>query len=332
MKLEILKCHGSGNDFILINEYERILFSEEQRITLSQFLCDRKGVLGADGILFFQKSEKANGKMRMFNPDGSEAEMCGNGLRCLGRFACEQFGTNSVLIETLKGLSQIIKDDDIHKGVETYQAELSTVSLQTQDIPILINKPSLISQPLTALSTRLKFTAVSMPNPHIVSIVDNISDQGKSFCGTKTFASIAELEQIGEKSNQLTTLFPNGVNVNFCQILDDSSIYVRTYERGVGLTQSCGSGMSASSLVSCLLGHHVFGKTINVYNQGGLVRCKPLVTNQDHYSVFLSGNATFIFSGMFDFSNLSHFTVECGKIFVNEIQNYEKFTDYCTLL
>jgi diaminopimelate epimerase len=266
----------------------------------------------------------------MFNPDGSEAEICGNGLRCLGRFACEQFGTNSVLIETLKGLSQIIKDHDIHKGVETYQAELSTVSLQTQEIPILCHKPSLISQPLTALSTRLKFTAVSMPNPHIVSIVDNISDRGKSFCGTKTFASIAELEQIGQKSNRLTTLFPNGVNVNFCQIVDESSIYVRTYERGVGLTQSCGSGMSASSLVSCLLGHHVFGKTINVYNQGGLVRCKPLVTNQDHYSVFLSGNATFIFSGMFDFSNF-HFTVECGKVFVDEIQNYEKFlTDYCT--
>jgi len=102
MKLPILKCHGSGNDFILINEYEGILFSEEQ-------------------ILFFQNSEKANGKMRMFNPDGSEASMCGNGLRCLGRFACEQLATDSVLIETLKGLSQVVKDNDIYKGIETYQ-------------------------------------------------------------------------------------------------------------------------------------------------------------------------------------------------------------------
>jgi len=315
MKLPILKCHGSGNDFILINEYEGILFSEEQRVSLSKFLCDRKGVLGADGILFFQNSEKANGKMRMFNPDGSEASMCGNGLRCLGRFACEQLATDSVLIETLKGLSQVVKDNDIYKGIETYQAELNTISLNTSDIPIVYNEQSLIDKPLPLLSTHLAFTAVSMPNPHIVSIVDNISD--------------AELEPIGKKSNQLKALFPEGVNVNFCKIVDNSSIYVRTYERGVGLTNSCGSGMSASSLVSCLLGHFPFGTVINVYNQGGLVRCQPTVNHQHQYSVFLSGNATFIFSNTitFEFPSFSHFTQYFGKVFVGEIQNYGKIVN-----
>jgi diaminopimelate epimerase len=315
MKLQILKCHGSGNDFILIDEYENILFSEEQRVTLSKSLCDRKGNLGADGILFFQKGEKAICKMRMFNPDGSEAEMCGNGLRCLGRYACEKFATDDVLVETLKSLSQVNKERDIHEGVETYQAELSTVSLNTIDIPIVHNEPSLICQPLPALSTNLTFTAVSMPNPHIVSIVNNISD--------------TELEQIGEKANQLTALFPKGVNVNFCKIIDNSSIYVRTYERGVGLTKSCGSGMSASSLVSCLLKHHLFERSINVYNQGGLVRCKPTENNQHQYSVFLSGNATFMFSNTitFEFQSLDHFTIHCGKVFVDEIQNYGKLLE-----
>lgn len=318
MKLQILKCHGSGNDFILINEYNEILFSEEQRVILSKVLCDREGegVLGADGILFFQNSESADGKMRMFNPDGSEAEMCGNGLRCIGRFACEILDKDSVLIETLKGASGVIKDKNIHQGVAAYQAELSTISLNTGDIPILVNSESLINQPLPALSADLKFTAVSMPNPHIVSIVESVSD--------------SELEEIGEKANQLSKYFPKGVNVNFCQILDDGTIFVRTYERGVGLTNSCGSGMSASSLVFCLLGHYPFGKSIDVYNRGGLVRCEARVNDRFQYSVFLSGNATFVFSSViaFEFPSVSDVIQYCGKIFVDEIQNYGRLIEY----
>jgi len=315
MKLPILKCHGSGNDFILINEYEAILFSEEERVTLSQAFCDRKGKLGADGLLFFQNSDRADGKMRMFNPDGSEAEMCGNGLRCIGRFACEQFSTDSLSIETLKGVSQIVKDKPIYKGVETYQAELNTISLNIKEIPIALTSKSLIDQALPELATGLTFTAVSMPNPHLVSIVEKIDD--------------TTLEEIGEKANQLTTLFPKGVNVNFCQIIDEAAIYVRTYERGAGLTQSCGSGMSASALVYCLLGYYPFNKSCEVYNRGGLVRCQATVSHHQH-SVLLSGNATFMFSNTieFDFPNINPMTSYCDQIFVEEIQNYGRLLEY----
>lgn len=315
MKLQILKCHGSGNYFILINEYEGIRFSEPERVNLSKALCERQGILGADGILFFQNSEVADGKMRMFNPDGSEAEMCGNGLRCIGRFAGETLGKDSVLIETLKGISSVVKDSNIHKDVETYQAELNTISLNTKDIPIVFNEQTLIDKPLPALSANLTFTAVSMPNPHIVAIVDKIYDK--------------ELEQIGEKANQLKELFPNGVNVNFCQLLDEAAIFVRTYERGVGLTNSCGSGMSASALVSCQLSHHQFGKSIEVYNRGGLVRCKATSNNHQNYLVFLSGNATFMFSGTIEFTSIIHVTQFCcEKIFVEEIQNYGRLIEF----
>ncbi len=316
MKLQILKCHGSGNDFILINEYEKLLFSEDERIILSKTFCDRKGILGADGILFFQNSEAADGKMRMFNPDGSEAEMCGNGLRCIGRFACESLDKESVLIETLKGASHVSKHKNIHKCVPAYQAELSTISLNTKTIPILVSSESLINEPLPALSTDLKFTAVSMQNPHIVSIVQTISDN--------------QVEEIGEKANQLSDLFPEGVNVNFCQIFDEGAIFVRTYERGVGLTNSCGSGMSASSLVACLLGHQEFGKSIDVYNRGGLVRCEAREIHQNQYSVFLSGNATFVFNSTiaFEFPSFSQMTHFCDNIFVDEIQNYGRLIEY----
>ncbi len=316
MRFNLLKCHGSGNDFLLINEYEKLLLTEQQRIILAKLFCDRNDNLGADGILFFQASNIANGKMRMFNPDGSEAEMCGNGLRCIGRFACELFDKNSVLIETLKGVSQVFKDADIYPSLPTYQAELNTISLASKDIPILVNSDTLINQPFIA--DNLLFTAVSMPNPHLVAIVDDISD--------------SELEKIGKLANQSPDKIPNGTNVNFCKILDSNSIYVRTYERGVGLTNSCGSGMSASSLVTCLLGRNSFDKPINVYNRGGLVTCTPKLIDKDKYSVFLSGNATFIFNNTieFEFSDLTNIIQYFGKVFTDEIQNYGGFSEYST--
>ncbi len=317
MQFNILKCHGSGNDFILINEHDKLLFTEKQRIILSQLFCNRDGILGADGILFFQASEKADGKMRIFNPDGSEAEMCGNGLRCIGRFACELFNKNSVLIETLKDYSQIVKDTDIYKNIPTYRAELNTISLASKDIPLIGNFDRLINQRF--ITQDLLFTAVSMPNPHLVAIVNEISD--------------TELEKVGKLVNQLPDKILNGANVNFCKIINSNSIYVRTYERGVGLTNSCGSGMSAASLVTCLLGHNSFDTSINVYNYGGLVTCTPKMINEEKYSVSLSGNATFMFSNTiaFEFSNLNDIIQYFGKVFVDEIQNYGGFIEYSAI-
>ncbi|MDM8565818.1 diaminopimelate epimerase [Candidatus Halobeggiatoa sp. HSG11] len=316
MQFNILKCHGSGNDFILINEYEELLFTEQQRVILSKLFCNRNGILGADGILFFQNSKTADGKMRIFNSDGSEAEICGNGLRCVGRFACELFNKNSVLIETLKGFSQVIKDTNIYQSIPTYQAELNIISLASKDIPILIDSDTLINQPL--FTNDLLLTAVSMPNPHLVAIVNDIND--------------SELEKIGKLANQLPNKIPDGTNVNFCKIIDSNSIYVRTYERGVGLTNSCGSGMSASTLVTCLLGYNSFNEPINVYNHGGLVICTPKLIKKDKYSVFLSGNATFVLSNSikFEFSNLDNIIQYFEKVFVDEIQNYGRFIEYST--
>ncbi|MDM8568540.1 diaminopimelate epimerase [Thiotrichales bacterium HSG1] len=302
MQFNVLKCHGSGNDFILINEYEKSLFTEQQRIVLSNIFCNRNGILGADGILFFQSSKTADGKMRIFNSDGSEAEICGNGLRCVGRFACELLDKDSVILETLKGYSQVIKDTDIYENIPTYQAELNTISLLETEQQLFAND--------------LLFNTINMPNPHLVAIVDDISD--------------SELEKVGQLANKSPAKFPNGTNVNFCKIINSNSIYVRTYERGVGLTNSCGSGMSASALTTCLLGYNSFNESINVYNHGGLVICTPKLTDRDKYSVFLSGNATFMFrnSIKFEFSNLDDITQYFGKVFVDEIQNYGRFIEH----
>ena len=114
MLINILKCHGSGNDFILIDEWSNgYKFSEQQRVILSQTLCDRKSSLGADGILFFSKSDKADASMRIFNSDGSEAEMCGNGLRCLARYALELLKRDNAIIETIKENLEIKKCENL---------------------------------------------------------------------------------------------------------------------------------------------------------------------------------------------------------------------------
>ncbi|MCK5719170.1 MAG: diaminopimelate epimerase [Thiomargarita sp.] len=315
MELKILKCHGSSNNFILIDEYQQNLFSDQQRLTLSKFLCNRNSTLGADGILFYQNSQNADAKMRMFNPDGTEAEMCGNGLRCLGRYACEQLKKDTVAIETLKSISQVKKENNIYFGVETYQAELNNISLQASSLPILIDETRFIAQFLP-ISKQRTFTAVSMPNPHLVAIVDDIYDD--------------ELEQVGQLANKSVKLLPNGININFCKILDDDSIYVRTYERGVGLTASCGSGMLASTLVACLLKNIAFNKRIKVFNQGGLVYCQAIESLDKQYKVFLTGNATFAFTQLieFKFSDFSNLIQYCDEIFVEEIQNYGGFIEF----
>lgn len=317
MKLEILKCHGSANDFILIDEYNNDYgFTEEQRVQLSITLCNRESVLGADGILFFTKSQKAEAGMRIFNSDGSEAEMCGNGLRCLGRYAIEVLKKDKVLIETIKENLLVKKLPDIMEGVVTVQATIKTANFKVSSLPMIYEKEILKNEIIPGLSDNLKFTALSIPNPHIVALVEDIDEEA--------------IEKIGIKANEAKDIFPKGVNLNFVKILGDKSIYVQTYERGVGLTNACGTGMSSSSLVTCILGINNIGDEILVVNRGGMVKCQPKLTEEGKYYVELMGNATYTFSGEveFDFSKDNAFTFNKTETFEVDIKNYEKLAEY----
>jgi len=241
MQINILKCHGSSNDFILIDEWSNdYKFSEDQRVILSQTLCDRNSSLGADGILFFSKSNKADAAMRIFNSDGSEAEMCGNGLRCIARYALELLKKDSAIVETIKENLEVKKLPDIFLGVKTFQVTIKPVRFELETLPMVFPKETLRNEKIKELSAELLFTALSIPNPHIVSIVDSIDE-----------ISIA---QMGIKANLDKKIFPRGANLNFVKPLGENTIYVQTYERGVGLTNACGTGMSSATLVSCLLG------------------------------------------------------------------------------
>lgn len=294
MKLSILKCHGSGNDFVLIDETLRSNSNirHSNRANLTRTVCGRENGIGADGVLFCHSSQVADCKMRMFNPDGSEAEMCGNGLRCVGRYCCERLMTNSVTIETMQSVLRVKRVEQIYEGIATFEAEIGPVSLQPASLPMSVDSDSFTGKTIDGLSSVLEFTALSVPNPHIVTVVDDIDE--------------AVVERCGSHANNLR-LFPKGVNVSFIKSLSHNSIFVITYERGAGITYACGTAMSASAYVSVLNKLTQPEIPICVYNKGGMVKCD--VNTEQGKSIMLKGNATFVCESEIEVDS------ECRKIF-----------------
>jgi diaminopimelate epimerase len=312
VQIDLIKGHGSGNDFLLIDEITNYYsFSEGERAELATLLCDRNSALGADGILFIMKSDHADGRMRVFNSDGSEASMCGNGLRLVARYVCEMRGLSEAVIETMKADLKVSKQGDIYPDVTTYQVEISPVSFRLGDLPLNLNEPNLINEIIPALSQELKFSALAVPNPHLISIVE--TEQLKS----------GMQKEISEKVNNPNELFPDGVNVSFVKSLGARSIYVNTFERGVGFTNACGTAMSASSLVTCLQGLNSVEEIINVYNNGGKVQC-VVHENDEKYYIDLIGNATYLYQAKVEVEwGLKTFEVSSKENFAEQ-QTYEK--------
>ena len=317
MQLEILKCHGSGNDFILIDatNISNRLCNDERR-GLARTLCNRQKGIGADGILYYQTSSVADCRMRMFNPDGSEAEMCGNGLRCIARYCVGKLKKSIVSIETMKAILTAKHGIPIFDGIETYEVEIGPVSLSTDTLPMIDSGNQFKKTIIGELSPSFEFTAISVPNPHIVTIVDNIDESIVEACGKKSSNS---------------KLFPKGVNVSFVRKLDDNSIFTMTYERGVGITNSCGTAMSASAFVSALSHLVSYKDPIKVFNRGGMVTCLvPDPNARNIKSIYLNGNATFEFESAIEVDDIHFGLVQRhdGRIRLSEVEIYADSKKY----
>lgn len=320
MQLNFVKCHGSSNDFLILDEYSYPLqLTDYERKQLTLTLCDRETGIGADGILFFQKSDIADGKMRVFNSDGSEASMCGNGLRCVARYACELLGKQQLSIETMKAVLAVEQTEDIYENIPTFKVEISPVSFLVKDLPFNVQSETFINQELADLVPELKFTAVAVPNPHFITIVDS-----------EVLAGGVQ-EKLSTYVNGENPYFPDGVNVSFVKLLESGSIFVKTFERGVGFTNACGTAMSASTLVTCLQGENKVGEVISVYNPGGKVNCQVHKQN-DCYTIDLIGNATYEFEVNVDMQDaLNAFTITDKKEFPEELLAYQAMREACQL-
>ena len=281
------KVHGSQNTFFLLDQTQlKQALSQAELVRLAKQLTNSKtGLLGgADGLLVVSSSSHQNvlGKMQVINADGSIASMCGNGLRTVGRYLAEKYHQNSFKVETQQADLKVSVEPDWAESVKAISVEISPVSFAKQDLPFAqLNCNQLINQEVPAFAPGLKFTAVAVPNPHLISIVS-----------AEVLAS-SLLEKLGTKLNQPNPYFPDGVNVSFAQVIDSRHLFVRTFERGVGFTNACGTGMSAASLVFALTHQQekVFNHLLTVSNPGGFVQTR-VHQQEDHYWIELIGNAT----------------------------------------
>ncbi|KRL01409.1 diaminopimelate epimerase [Liquorilactobacillus capillatus] len=289
--MKMLKVHGSNNDFFILDgkNLDKQLTEAELSI-LARKVCDRKVGLhgGADGILFVTASGHTGvvGKMRVINADGSEASMCGNGIRTVARYLSEREHAAYFKIETMYADLEVKKATPFAPDVQAFDAEISPVSFDAVDLKMhLAGKTKLVNDYIPELSETLKFSAVAVPNPHLIAFVSHDVLTGP------------ELGRIAAYlNNGQNLLFPDGVNVSFVEIQKPRQIFVRTYERGVGYTNACGTAMSASSLMYALLYPEQvkLEDLISVFNPGGMVKTRVHQRTNGAYWMSLIGNATFV--------------------------------------
>ncbi len=306
--IEVIHCHGSENYFLLIDAFSsKLNFTEVdfKRFTLSAI--KHMSGLKIDGVLFLLASAKADARMRIFNKDGSEAEMCGNGYRCIAKKLHQITGQKQFKIETLSGLIKGEKKPDIFPNIDTF-------SVLFDHIDFNYGKISFQEKVIPELDPELKFSTIDIGNPHLIAEVKDFE--------------IEKLKKLGEKINHNCHIFPKGNNLSFYKILNKQEIYVMTYERGVGLTNSCGTAMAATTLLLAHLKKIAFNQPIQVKNKGGMVVCVP--KSETNFSVELIGNASFVqgFSLKYDAKNAAIESIRQTFFNQNEINNYFKFKNF----
>lgn len=303
------KVHGSGNTFYLHEEISDVTYNWP--IT-AQHMCDPSNNGGADGLLIISGSTVADAKMRVYNADGSEASMCGNGLRCVARYVLSKSGKSSASIETMKAVLSVQKVQPIYKNIDTYSVEISPVSFELSSLPMTYgDQRELVNEVLPEFSPYIHFTAVSVPNPHLIGIVP-----------IQYIEDIEFQEQLSTSFNKENDYFEDGVNVSFVHPVDEESIFVRTFERGVGFTNACGTAMTASALVSATIKLVPFGE-VTVYNPGGFVKCL-IEKNDNDLSLSLIGNATFFSKYFGEITETGEFVVHSTTQNDDEIAQYEE--------
>lgn len=305
MKFDYIKCHGSGNEFVMVDAVKFDL-SGIDLAEFARFICNRNDSVGADGVLLLIKRGDMFG-MQMFNPDGSEAEMCGNGIRCVARLAEEYVGRRE--FEMFSGMNTygIVRTEDIYPEIPTYGVDLA-VRLASDDFGFAEGAEQFVSQPIERLDKGLCWTAINVGNPHIVAEVEEIDYD--------------HLTRLGEQVLALREEFPKGINVSLVKVIDRKRIFVATYERGAGITASCGTAMTSSATAMALNHRCDYEVAIEVENRGGAVRC--ICHNECGLHTQLIGNASYISHGRVVVESGCFVCVELGR-FNNEIELYNKF-------
>ena len=277
MKLSFTKMHGCGNDYIYFNAFTQSIDNPE---ALSIRLSQRRKSIGGDGIILVCPSDRADAKMRIFNQDGSEAKMCGNGVRCVAKFVVDQGlvpgDRETVAIDTLSGVKQIrlLRENGQVVGATV---DMAQAILTPKEIPVLLEGERVIGRPVEIGGKTWDITCVSMGNPHCVVFVKDVDS-----------LNLEDLGPCFEKN----PIFPEQVNTEFIRVLDPHTLQMRVWERGSGETWACGTGACAAAVAAVENGYCPKNEDITVHLVGG-----DLVIRYTEKTVYMTGEAVTAFEG-----------------------------------
>ncbi len=275
--MKFTKMQGCGNDYVYINGFTEQI-PQEKKPDIVRKISDRHFGIGSDGAIFINPTDKADFEMEMYNADGSRSEMCGNGIRCVGKYVYDHSLTDKKEITVIsagkvKYLTLMVKDG----VVKEVRVNMGAPILEAAEIPVLSKKSPVVEEPITVLNKEYQMTCVSMGNPHAVVFMKDVEH--------------LDINQIGPYFESHER-FPNRTNTEFVEVVDSNHINMRVYERGTGETLACGTGCCAS-VVACIL-NHLTDTDVFVKVLGGVIEVE---WNQEENQVYMTGPAETVFEG-----------------------------------
>lgn len=276
MKLKFTKMHGTGNDYVYVNCFEQKIDNPNE---LAIKVSDRHFGIGSDGLILICPSEVADVRMAMYNADGSEGMMCGNGIRCVAKYSYEHglVDSDKITVETKSGIKTL--DLTVENGEATYVAvDMGMAILKPREIPVDDDGDDFVKRKIDVDGKEYEITCVSMGNPHAVIFTKDIDN--------------IDLEKIGPLFEH-HKLFPEQINTEFVEVTDSHNIKMRVWERGSGETMSCGTGTCAVTVAAVLNGYCKRDEEININIRGGQLKDTYLSDGR----VIMRGTATNVFDG-----------------------------------
>ena len=275
--MKFTKMHGCGNDYVYI---ETITQKVEDKAGIVKWLSNRNFGIGSDGVIYINEIEGADFEMEMYNADGSRSQMCGNGIRCVGKFVYDYGFTDKTTIDVISYGQKKVLELNVEDGeVKSVKVNMGSPILTPSDVPVAgyDNMEKVVSENLKLKDKEFKFTAVSMGNPHAVIFVDEITDELVFDYGSKI---------------EVCDVFPERTNVEFVQVVDKNHVNMRVWERGTGETLCCGTGCCATAVAAIL--NNLADDTVFVKTPGGELE---ITWDRAENLVFMTGPAETVYEG-----------------------------------
>ncbi|MCI5530336.1 MAG: diaminopimelate epimerase [Blautia sp.] len=282
--MKFTKMHGIGNDYVYVNCFQETV---KDPCAVAKFVSDRHFGIGSDGLILIKPSDIADCEMDMYNLDGSQGAMCGNGIRCVAKYVYDYGIVNktSISVATKSGIKYL--DLTVKDGkVSTVKVNMGSPILTAKQIPVVSETEEVLDAPIEVNGDVYRFTAVSMGNPHAIVYMDDVEH--------------LEIEKIGP-AFESHVFFPDRVNTEFVKVIDNHTVQMRVWERGSGETLACGTGACAVAVASILNGHVDGTQPVTVKLLGGDLE---IFWDRDDNLVYMTGPAATVFDGEIDLAFL----------------------------